>query len=61
MYDITQEEKISNLTKEEARKKLNMPSGFILFVGSLIQERNPLAIVELARRMPDKKFVIIGD
>ena len=53
--------KISKLSKTEARKKLRITREMILFVGNLIQEKNPLAFVELAKRFPNKQFIILGD
>lgn len=33
---------------------------FILFIGNMLPIKNPMSFIELAKRMPDKKFVMIG-
>lgn len=52
---------ISNLTKEEARKKLNMDyDKIILFVGSFIHAKGTEYITWLAEQLPDYHFIMVG-
>ena len=54
-------DKISLLTKEEARKKLNMPyKNICLFVGHFSPRSDPTIIKEIAKNNPDIDFVLDG-
>ncbi|WP_048204300.1 glycosyltransferase family 4 protein, partial [Methanocaldococcus villosus] len=57
-YDI-----VSNLSKEETRKLLNLPKNkkIILFVGSLIEKKGAHLIPKIAEKLEDYLFVVIGD
>ena len=51
-----------NLTKEQARKKLDYPvkGKYALYVGHLYQDRGIKEILYAAKKMPDVTFVIVG-
>jgi glycosyltransferase involved in cell wall biosynthesis len=42
------------------RKKYNIDKDFFIFVGSMTKLKRPNLFIELAKRMPDKVFVMIG-
>ena len=61
IYDSILKEKISLLTKEEARKKLNMPyKSVCLFVGHFSPRSDPTIIKDIAFENPDIDFVLCG-
>lgn len=65
IHDPLFKDKLSPLDKKEAREKClepeNLKKNIILFVGSLIKERNPKFVEKLAKRFENKLFIIIGD
>ncbi len=62
IYNPVSNNMISDLTKQEARKKLKIPKGkVILYVGSLTQKKGVMIIPEIAKRIPESLFITIGD
>jgi glycosyltransferase involved in cell wall biosynthesis len=41
-------------------ERISSFDGFVLWVGSMRKVKNPMMYVELARRLPDTKFVMVG-
>lgn len=61
IYDPVLNDKISSLTKEEARKKLNLNyKNICLFVGHFSPRSDPTIIKDIAKRNPDIDFVLDG-
>lgn len=62
IHDPADETKISKLSKEEAREKLNLNyKNICLFVGHFMWQTDPTIILELAKELPDIDFVLCGD
>jgi len=48
--------------KTECRKKTGLPDGFIvLLVGRLIEKKGTLVLADVAKTLPEIKFVFVGD
>ena len=63
LYNPISNDVISNLSKEEARKLLNLPKDkkIVLFVGSLTEKKGAHLIPKIAEKLKDHLFVTIGD
>jgi len=62
IHDPIEDYKISELTKEEARKLLNLYyNNICLFVGHFMWQTDPSIMLEMAKEMPDIDFVLCGD
>lgn len=59
---VSQKKLKNNISKEEARKKLGLSIGkfTILYSGHLYKGRGIELIIELARRLPDFHFLLVG-
>lgn len=62
VYNPFGEEEVSDLTKEEARKKLGLGyEDIVLFVGALTRSKGAHLLPKLAEKMPDVNLVVLGD
>lgn len=63
LYNPISNDIISNVSKEEARKLLNLPKNkrIVLFVGSLTEKKGAHLIPKIAEKLKDYLFIIIGD
>ncbi|ACV24337.1 glycosyltransferase [Methanocaldococcus fervens] len=63
LYNPISNDIISNLSKEEARKLLNLPEDkkIVLFVGSLTEKKGAHLIPKIAEKLKDYLFIVIGD
>ncbi len=63
LYNPISNDIISDISKEEARDLLNLPKDkkIVLFVGSLTRNKGAHLILELAKKLKDSLFIIIGD
>jgi glycosyltransferase involved in cell wall biosynthesis len=63
LYNPISNDVISNLSKEEARKLLNLPKDkkIVLFVGNLTEKKGAHLIPKIAEKLKDYLFVAIGD
>ncbi len=63
MYNPISPHVISDLSKDEARKLLNLPKDrkIVLFVGSLTEEKGAHLIPKIAKKLKEYLFVVIGD
>lgn len=50
----------NNASSERFIKKYQQ-NNFILYIGYLKSEKNPKSFIDLAKHIPDKKFIMIGD
>ncbi len=53
-------EEVTELKKNEIKKKYNLPSEYLLSVGSIEERKNILLIVKALRQIPDIHFYAIG-
>ncbi|XRO76877.1 glycosyltransferase [Methanocaldococcus sp. 10A] len=63
LYNPISKDIICNLSKEDARKLLNLPNDrkIILFVGSLTEKKGAHLIPKIANKLKDYLFIVIGD
>lgn len=53
--------KFKSVNPNNFRKKYNFYDDFIVFPGDIRRSKRPDLFIELAKKMPDKKFVMIGN